>query len=114
VDRLLGDNYARERFAILTGALGGEPEPGPHRDALARLCSWTDRPDIVALSDLIKRRVGRATYRCRSLIEELDSIVRASTETNDKGDVVIAISEGLAKRVMFLASSKPGNGDQSS
>jgi hypothetical protein len=111
VDKLLPDNYARERFGILIGALGGEPESGHHRAALARLCAWTDREDIVAFAWLIRHRVGQATLRCRSLIEELDPLVRGSTETNHRGDIVIALPEGLARRVMLAA--KPGDGDQS-
>jgi hypothetical protein len=99
VDKLLPDNWARERYALLTTALGGEPEGGNAKAVLARLCAWTAKDDIEILSALIRHAVDRY----RPVVEE---IARASNEVSDSGDVVIVISADLARSIIRSAGSR--------
>jgi hypothetical protein len=102
VDKLLPDNWARERYALLTTALGGEPEGGNAKAVLARLCAWTAKDDIEILSALIRHAVDRY----HPVVEEIAPIVRASNEVSDSGDVVIVISADLARSIIRSAGSR--------
>jgi hypothetical protein len=106
VDNLLRDGYARERYGILTGALGGEPEGGNAKAALARLCAWTAKDDIEIFAGLIRLHVSELAYRYRPVVAETAEIVRASGDRNDTGDVIIAVPADLARRLILAAEDK--------
>jgi hypothetical protein len=107
MDKLLpGDLAAQERYGLLISALGGEPESGFHKAALVRLASWTDRDDISALAGLIRHRVNEVTDRYRPVVEKIAASVRASTEANDAGDVVLAVPADLARQIILAAGSR--------
>jgi hypothetical protein len=106
MNKLLPDNWARERYALLTTALGGEPEGGNAKATLARLCAWTARDDIEILCALIRHQVHEAVDRFKLVVEEIAPIVRASNEVSDSGDVVIVISADLARSIIRAAGRR--------
>jgi hypothetical protein len=58
------------------------------------------------LAGLIRHRVREATDRYRPVVEEIAPIVRGSHESNDSGDLVIAISADLAHQIIAAARSR--------
>jgi hypothetical protein len=101
-----GDLAAQERYGLLIRALGGEPESGHAKAVIARLVSWTDRDDIEVLAGLIRHRVHEIEDRYKPVVEQVAPIARASNETSDSGDVVIAISTDLAHQIIIAAGSR--------
>jgi hypothetical protein len=106
MDKLLpGDLAAQERYGLLVGALGHEPEGGFHRAVLARLVSWTDRPDIAALAAMIRDSKADGA-QALDILAEIVPLVRRSKEVSDQGAVVIAVPQELAHRITAAAAGR--------
>jgi hypothetical protein len=101
-----GDRAAQERYGLLVGALGGEPETRHAKAVIARLVSWTARDDVEVLAGLVRHRVHEIEDRYKPVVEQIAPIVRASNEVSDSGDVVIVISADLARSIIRSAGSR--------
>lgn len=97
------DDAARQRFILLSAALGDFPPNPLATIALSRLTQWCSREDVDYLAELIRYSKGRAAMRHHTILAELADLLDHPHPMSTSEWLVVGVPIGLARRIEHAA-----------